>query len=560
MSPFWLAMWVCTLASCWLLPNHYPPWSSFHLEAWCAAAFLIGSTAVVFRTQPRLSWHPLDVVLFGLIWIPLLQYAFGLVAFFGQVVVVSTYLLGLYLAVMVGRRWEEMYPSQAANGLLLAVFIAGVISVNLQLRTWLGLIENGIFDIFSMGLSGTRPYANIGQPNQLATLLLWSVLATGWAFHARVIGPFVSILLVCFLLPGVALTQSRTAWVGLLFLLIFSWIWRRHWRSRLLPWVVSGLFLYFWACYVCLHFLGVWLGISSEQGHLRSVIGGDLRLPAWRMLASAVMERPWFGYGWAEIGKAQLTVVEAFPALFPVFGYSHNLVLDLVLWLGVPLGGAVALCLALWYCCRIISVSSAREAILVMLLGTVGIHAMLEFPLHYSYFLLPVGLVVGILSRECSGLRKWSTPGWALAVGWTVAALLVAGIVSDYFKAEASYRVVRFEAARIGTLPIGAAPEVLLLTQLRENINFMRYQVREGMASSDIQTLEAVATTYPGPGRSYKVAKALALNHQAIEAAAWLRKICKISSPDECALIRRAWLADAIADTRIAAVPWPSSE
>lgn len=558
MTRFWLCVWAGVLAVGWLLPNHYLPWSSFHLEAWSAAAWLLGAAAVIFRSTQRVAWHWLDMALIALASVPVLQYAFGLVPFLGQMVVASAYILGLCVAVHVGRRWEAIRPGQAAEGLFLAVALAGLLSVNLQLRTWLGLMQTGMFDIWSMGLSGSRPYANIGQPNQLATLLLWGVLASCWAFHARVLNGPVSALLAAFLLLGVALTQSRTAWIGLVFLLALTWVWRSRWRTPAVPWVASGLFLYFWVCYLGLHSLSLWLELSDEAGHLRSAVGNDLRFPAWKMMVSAALDRPWWGYGWAEVGRAQLAVAEQFPPLAPVFLHSHNLFLDLVLWLGIPLGLGVSVALVLWYGRHARAVANAQDALLVMLLGVVGIHAMLEFPLHYAYFLLPVGIVVGVLSRQVSKSPSWTTPAWTLVVGWLAAAALWAGIVRDYFEVEANYRAARYEAARIGTLPIGEPPETLLLTQLRENINFMRASVQQGMTPSELEALVAVATAYPGPGRAYKVAKALALNGRAEEASVWLGKICRIASPAECALIGRVWARDSKEEAAIAAIPWPS--
>ena len=47
MTPFWLALWACTLALGWLLPNHYRPWVSFHSDAWIAAVLLLGAAAVI---------------------------------------------------------------------------------------------------------------------------------------------------------------------------------------------------------------------------------------------------------------------------------------------------------------------------------------------------------------------------------------------------------------------------------------------------------------------------------------------------------------------------------
>ena len=49
---------------------------------------------------------------------------------------------------------------------------------------------------------GGRVIANLGQPNQLATLLLWGVLAFWWAYLHQRIGAAVAVLAVAFLLLG----------------------------------------------------------------------------------------------------------------------------------------------------------------------------------------------------------------------------------------------------------------------------------------------------------------------------------------------------------------------
>lgn len=556
MTPFWLTVWAVALSCTWLLPNHYMPWTAFHTDAWGAIVFLAAAVVVALRSSGPLVWHGSAVLVAVALCIPALQYWSGLLFFAGQMWIVTTYLLGLVLAMLVGQRWEQAKPGQLADGLFLAIGIASIVSVNLQLQTWLGLIDTGMFDIWSMGLSGARPYANLGQPNQLGTLLIWGLLACMWAFQTRRIGVWGAVLMAVFLLVGIALTQSRTAWLGLTFLAACSWWWRRLWRVRVLPWVVMGLFVFFWVCHPLLHMLRELLQLGAESEYFRQGPQGDLRFVAWRLLASAALEHPWLGYGWSSIARAQLEVAQDFPALAPTFGYSHNLFLDLVLWLGVPLGLFVSFALVAWFGKTTLQVKTAQNALLVMCLGVVGIHAMLEFPLAYAYFLLPAGAIAGALNNS-SGGRTWATPRWTLFSIWLLAAALLGAVVRDYFRIESSFREVQFEVARIGTLPVGAPPDVWLLTQLSENINFMRYEVKEGMTTQELDALADIATAYPSGGRSYKVAKGLALNHQPEQASKWLRTVCKISTPDECALIQRIWLRDASASPLIAAVSWP---
>lgn len=557
LSEFWLPAFAIALSLSWLLPNHYPPWSAFHVDAWSAVILAIASLAVILRAQRNANWSLVPLLIAGLACMPGLQYLAGLISFSGQAWITTAYVVGLLLAILVGQNWEQSCPNQFASALFLAIGIASILSVNLQLRTWLSLMDTGLFDIWSMGLSGDRPYANLGQPNQLATLLLWGLLASAWAYITHRIRGLVAMLLAGFLLIGIALTQSRTAWLGLAFFLLATWVWKRHWPNRRAPWAVSALFALFCLYPLLLRALTDALLLGTETSYFRGQIQGELRLPAWRMLGYAVLERPWFGWGWTEVGHAQLAVATEFPALYPTFGHSHNLFLDLLLWLGLPLGVLVSACLAWWFIGCASKVTCAPEALLVMFLGAVSIHAMLEFPLQYAYFLLPTGLVMGVLNQRLIKQTFWTTPCWTLLALWLIGALLLTGIIRDYFMVESSFQDARFELARIGNRPAGQAPDVLLLSQLREEINYMRYKVKPGMTPEELDWLQKVVNAYPGGGAAYKAARALALNQKPAEAQQWLRKICKISSPDECALIQRVWNKDAQTNALIAAVPWP---
>ncbi|WP_169804395.1 PglL family O-oligosaccharyltransferase [Polaromonas jejuensis] len=558
LTSFWLGGWACALSCAWLLPNHYPPWAGFHADAWTAAVLALASVAVILRSKSPTQWHGSAVLVAVLVCVPWLQYSAGLISFAGQAWISTAYLLGLLLALLTGQRWERACPDQLAGGLFWAIGAASILSVNLQLQTWLGLMDTGIFDLWSMGLAGERPYANFGQPNQLATLLLWGLLACAWGFVNQKIRASVAWMLACFLLLGIALTQSRTAWLGLTFLVGATWAWRRLWRSKWVPWSVTALFVFFWVCPPLLRGLADSLLLVSEHSYFRGQLQGELRPLAWRLFLNATLNRPWFGYGWTEVGHAQLAVASAFPPLHGTFGQSHNLFLDLVLWLGWPIGLFVSLALAWWFSSYIRAVSNAKDAMLVMFLGVIGIHAMLELPLHYAYFLLPTGMVMGVLNSRVGGKPVGITPRWTLSCLWLAAALLFSGLVRDYFRVESSFQTLRFELARIGTLPPGKPPDVVLLTQLRERIGLMRYEVKRGMSAEELAWVLQVVNAYPGGGVLYKAATALALNDRREEARQWLSRICKISSVEECDLIRRVWAQDSHGNPAIAAVPWPN--
>lgn len=558
MKVFWLAGWSIALAITWLLPNHYLPWPSFHSDAWCAAVIFVCCAWFALQTSSKVAWHWSVIGVVVLSLSPWLHYEAGLIPFAGQATIVFAYLIGTVLAALTGSLWERAYPGQPLDGLLLAISLAATVSVFLQLKTWLNLAGSGIFDIWSMGLSGDRPYANLGQPNQLATLLMWGVLAAAWAFNKRIVSGGVATFFAAFLLFGVALTQSRTAWLGSIFLIICSFRWRLHWRSRRLPWVGIGLFFYFVACYLFVPYLRVSLGIADKDHSIRSFGTDDLRFLAWKIFINAVLVRPWFGFGWSEVGRAQLEVAGSFSSTFAVFGHSHNLFLDLMLWLGVPIGILVSSGILVWYLMRIHQVNDGKSAIAVMFLGVVGVHSMLELPLHYAYFLLPASLVVGVLNQISPSQYQWTTSKLSLITICVVAALLLSGIIRDYFVIEESYRDARFEAARIGSRPAGSPPKVLLLTQLRENINFMRYESTDHMSVSELDWMTDVVAANPSGGRIYKLAKSLISNGRNKDGADWLAKVCKVSSPEECAILERTWKWEAGRNKVLATVPWPA--
>lgn len=546
LSSFWVIVFACTLALTWLLPNHYLPWSSFHSDAWSAVVWGLIASAVIFRIKSPVLWHRSALLVAGLACVPWLQYSAGLIGFAGQAWMSTVFLLGLLLALLIGQRWDRACPDQLIDGLLLAICIASVASVSLQLQTWLGVIDTGVLDIWSMGLSGSRPYANMGQPNQLATLLVWGMLAAAWGFSRKIMSGWTALLLAGYLLIGIALTQSRTAWLALTLLLIGAWIWRGLWSSKRVPWCVTGLFLCFWVLPTLLKEITNLLLLASEQSYFRDPMQGQLRPLAWRLFLQASMEQPWFGYGWTEVGHAQLAVAEQFSPLFGTFAQSHNLFLDLVLWLGFPMGLLVSAFLIWQFVTYYRRVANAKDALLLMFLCVIGIHAMLELPLHYAYFLLPTGIVMGVLNQRTGGTAIFSTPRWTVIVLWLCSMTLLALIVVDYFRIEAGFQKVRFELARVGTLPPGQPLNVVLLDQLPELINFIRFEPETGMPQKKLAWMEQVTNAYPSGSSVYKTAKAFALNGQPEQARKWLAKICKISSPEECDASRHAWAQELI--------------
>lgn len=554
MSAFWLAVWSLTLAIGWLLPNHYPPWASFHFDAWSAAIFAAAALAVTVRSAAPVRWSALAMLVVVLLPLPLLQLMSGIVVTAGNSWISTAYLLAFLLAVVTGMRWAAS-GEQATDGLFLAIGIGAIVSVGLQLHQWLGVDR---LDIWSMGDGAGRPFANFGQPNQLGTFLVWGLLAGAWGFVRGKLGAATAIGYAMFLLFGLSLTGSRTAWIAVAIVVMAAWAWRRLWPDRRLPWFVTVLGLFFAACVAANNWLSERLaGAALFDAASIERMTGESRPAIWSMFLQAAAQRPWLGYGWNQVGLAQVEMADHLPALQVRFSQSHNLFLDLALWCGIPIGLAVSAFLVGWLLRRVLGVRNPEQALLVVLLLVVANHAMLELPLHYAYFLLPAGLVMGVLESRQQVRVLVATRRRVVLVLWAIGVALLMLMVRDYWRIERSYEALRFEWSPIKS-PRAVEPDVVLLTQWRDYFRLLRFEPATGMSDADLRSLENTAAMFPSTGFIQRLAVALAWNNRPQDAAIWLRRSCNIAPQTHCDALKASWSLRAADDARMAAVPWPN--
>ena len=560
-TPVWLILWSILLSISWLLPVNFPPWATFPADTWIALLLGLIALAVIFRTRGLVNWYGVSSLVILLVFLPFTQFFLGLIPYLGQAWISSTYLLGFLLALLVGARWEAHDSYQLAHALFTAIGIAAVISVGLQLYTWLGLWNSGVLGIWALApTTSSRPSANLGQPNQLATLLIWGLFACIWAYLHRMLGWASALVVAAFLLLGLALTQSRSGFVAITVMLFVVWMWRKLWPSRKFPWAISGLYIYFLTSPFILRWLSNFLLLENNNIFNRLQQSKEIRLNAWYLFIQAILERPWLGYGWTEVSSAQIAVAERLPSLGGVFTYSHNLFIDLILWNGLPIGLLATVWIIRWFWLRSHAVCQPKDAVLLMFLGSLGIHALLEFPLHYGYFLLPAGLVMGLLDVRLGSRVVLATPRCMLS-GLCLAAMLMLGVtIRDYARVDSSYSLLRLEQSPLGEGrgPMGGPPDIWVLTQLREWITLTRYKIQPGMNRREIDALIKMTSAYPSLSFAYRLATALALNGRENEARIWLSKICKITDENGCLLAQRSWKQDSKKDLRIAAIAWPS--
>lgn len=533
---------VAILATAWLVPNHYPPW----VAAWgdglaiFGFLFLLPSVAANSVVAGRISWQ-ISIIAAASGIMLLAQFETGRLLFFGDVAMAALYVSLWLAAVLTGRYLAESTSRcDGVSALTTSWLFAALLSVGIALVQWTGALSLGIY---AADLPpGARPFANLAQPNNFCTLCFLGLCGLLWLQQLRHVNSGVFWLASIYLLLGMVLSQSRTGWLQLGLLIMWGLVMRVRASLRItrLQLLVLG------TAFVLGALLLPWISealLLSGGRSLDDQMQAGMRLPYWRAMLDAIGSEPLWGYGWQQVGSAQQSVALDHPAIGDYFEHAHNLVLDLLLWNGVPVGGLIIVVLAWWFIAHIRACRDARVVWLLTAAGGVFVHGMLELPLEYAYFLIPVGLAMGAvdgLSPEL--LPSLRLPRWAVMSFSVLLSAVFVWTVVEYLEVEENYRTFRLEAAHIGVEGIVTpAPKLRLLTQLGAFLEFAHAEATPGMRPEQVDWMRKVSERFGYPSVLFRYALAAGLNGQPEVARETLARICRIHSRARCLEAREVW-------------------
>lgn len=291
-----------------------------------------------------------------------------------------------------------------------------------------------------------RAVGNLRQPNHLSSLLLWHCIAVVALFELGRLRRGLAIALLALGVFAVVLTASRTGLVSVALLAVWGLLDRRLSKpARRLLWAAPVIYALTW------ELMAQWATLSQQAfGGSERLAETDIsssRFAIWRDTLELIRQQPWLGVGWGEFNFAwTLTPFPQRPVAF--FDHTHNLPLQLAVELGLPLALLVMglLLWALWQAAsrawRTDGPLGTAQRCAVLMVVMIGLHSLLEYPLWYSYFLLPAAWVFGFALQ---GDPKVPAPepqparGAGLKLnGLVVAALVVIGgsavSVFDYWR------------------------------------------------------------------------------------------------------------------------------
>lgn len=548
MTPFLI------LGLAWLVPLHFMPWVSWHSEAvgFFAAAILLAGVLVNRKESASVPFElprAAALFLFAGVFV-LFQGATGVIEFWGDVYVLEMYValcvVGLACGYVRAKRFRSSQDASIA-GVDPLQSLAWVLLASAAISALIALVQ--VFDVWSeLGWvvrmpDLRRPGGNVAQPNQLGTLLLMGLMSLLFLRERALVPSSIAASLFAVIALGLAATESRTALLGVS--VLCGWV--MHGRARGLlkmSFLATGL-----AAATILGLYVAWPLLMAQGGSFQPDAAVNVRagwrLVVWPQLLEAVAMRPWQGWGLHEVAKAHNAVVSAYEAAEP-YTYAHNLILELALGWGVPLtfltGGAVAL----WFWRRVQFIRSDAQWFCIAAALPFFVHSMLEFPYAYSYFLLPIAYLIGVLEADMGG-----QPVPRLGARLTLAALVpVAALavlsVYDYVRVEEDFRVARFQAMRIGRTPSDySRPKIVVLTQLDALLDAARLEPHSGMSPAELQLARQAALRYPWPATQSRYALSLALNGSSTEAIRQLRVIRSLHGEATYRQIEDSWRATA---------------
>jgi O-antigen ligase len=459
-SPFARYLSLILLALALVLPyavaNHTYPIPTFYAEFTALALYLLTAAGVVLlvtSAKPRITFASPVVAL-----VPLL---------FGLVLVAQAVVLPV----------SQPSMNWLGGGFLLAAFMAthagyGFTRAKLTetaLRWMAGaLIVGGLFAVFSQVIQlfhletrvspfvvaynvtvERRPFGNMAQANHLATYIAFAMAGALFLVQTRRLALSIWLLISTIFAVGLALTVSRGPWLQM-GVIVVAGFWmafaqirnepqrRRSNREWIVPIVLAVLFfvvnaLIRWAN---VHY-HLELGQSAAE---RFKDAGQIapRLALWKYGWTMFRTHPLLGVGWGEFPSYQYELVKTLGGV-EIANNSHDIFIDLLAKTGL-IGIAIVLFGLITWLIRVVRApQSAARVFGVALIGVLTMHALVEYPQQYMFFLLPAMFVFGLLETRPLRLvpARLSLGVFVVVVFGGLASLYP--VYRDYARAEVLY-------------------------------------------------------------------------------------------------------------------------
>lgn len=512
MQVFFLFLAAILLGFAWLSPFHYNPWVMFSSEM---STFAAGLSVLAALFYQNIKIPRAQLLLLPFILIPVVQWAFGLVFDLSTALLSTFYLLGFWFMVLAGYNLslDQKKRDQIFSGFSLLVIITSLLTSLIAIFQWLN-IESHL--IYTLHLIGNRPYGNFGQPNNMATFLIMGLLGCLFLYEKNKATVWLLLPSALIILFTIALSQSRTSWIVFPFLLIY-WIVKQFGKQKRFRFVQGLLWClaFFLIAGLILPYITQFIEFSTNteitetSSFVARAGSGHERIGMWIQILHAIAQQPWLGYGWSQTSVAVVDSIQ-YGTVHVWFNSAHNILLDLIIWNGIPIGIVIIAYFACWFLWLNQQAKETISIIAIMMVCTVLIHAMLEFPQRYAYFLLTCGFLLGIIQAQTPILKGIVLNKQVLRLIWGISLILLLAIWRDYNVYVTNSNLL-FKNKQPNAEILGSN-QIFILTQFEQRLKWIEMKPKTTLSDADLAVWGNFVKNKATPYNLRKYAQLLAYN------------------------------------------------
>ncbi len=446
------------------IPTFYAEFSAFGLYLALGALVAL----IVFMSEPRVPFAMPVVALVPLVFALLLA---------AQTVVLPVtqpsmnwlgvgYLVAAFITVNTGYGFVRAgLAEKALQWGAAALLVGGLFSVFCQVVQLFHMEAK--FSPFVVAYNvtvGRRPFGNMAQANHLATYISFAMAAALFLVQARKLPVIAWVVLSAIFSAGLGLTVSRGPWLQI-GVIMLGGFWMAYSLGRFRgadvaapvseakpvaragflknrAWILPvAMIVVFFAVNLAVRWANVRFQLDLGQSAAARMKDANQiapRLALWKYGWTMFLTHPLLGVGWGEFPVHQFEFVRVLGGV-EIANNSHDIFIDLLAKSGVLGLAIVLLGLASWLLRVVRAPKTPARIFGLTLLGVLTMHALVEYPQQYMFYLMPAMLIFGLL--ETRPLRWVSRP---LALGVYVV-LVALGLISlfpvlrDYNRAEVLY-------------------------------------------------------------------------------------------------------------------------
>lgn len=428
--------------------------------------------------------------------------------------------------------------------ILVSLYIGGILTVCTQLLQLLSLpYPSWLRQLLSYGSTHSRPYGNIGQPNQAAYVIAMAIMASGyWFFRLKSKAEISNILLVIGLLGSIvflAIGQGLTSSRGGLILSTTACLGISVLNNTSIRRKTS-----FFGIIISAFALGNWLGAKLlrqysdfQQTAFDRVVSTDVSRPLrWYLQEQAwlTFSTDWLtGAGWGNLPKIALAHAEHLTR-FEFATNSHFLPSQIAAELGLlGLFGLLAVMFVIWKGMGRANPSTENKTLAMLIIISL-LYACSEYPFWYMRFLFLFTCLVALIDETRIKVNFNLKP---VLIGYLVLLLTGSGF---YIKSYRQYVAVdslikrtdveEFEAQIL----VENLSDIYGFSNFKEVMVFKVLSINSSNLKSSILLGDRVVANYLDPELMKKQAIFLALDNQEQESLRFYKAACLYKFSQNC--------------------------